>query len=111
MGCEEIDNFWKKLATKLEDYHIEAPCHISPCDIILGRYKQPKHDLFNHVILYAKYFIHKQFVSNKPPIVANFMNCYKQILSIEKQRHIEKNQLGAFNIRFGKSSLVNEINL
>ena len=77
-------------------------------DILFGKYTEVKYDMLNHLILYAKYYIHKQFIANKPVHVEHFFNYYQQSLEIEKQRYLEKGDPQRFQQRFGKSALVDQ---
>jgi hypothetical protein len=87
---------------------IDSPCKLTPQDIIFGKAKQVRYDMLNHIIMYAKYFIHRQFVASKKLSINNFMNYYKQILYTEKERYVEKNQMNVFNNRFGNCTLLDE---
>ena len=53
------------------------------------------------MILYGKYFLHLQFVKGKNIYFQNFVAYYSNILEIEKQRYIEKQQVEIFQRRFG----------
>ena len=74
----------------LRVYNIESPMLLTAQDILFGKYTEAKYDTLNHLILYAKYYIHKQFLANKPVHVEHFLNYYYQIMVIEKQRYTEK---------------------
>ena len=87
------------------------PGELQPADIIFGKFKQAKYDILNHAIMYAKYYIHKQFVQEKRLRSTGFVSYYKQALLIEKQRYIEKQDLANFMTRFGKTSLLEDIKL
>ena len=99
------------METKFTVLNIEKDCKITPTDVILGRFKQPKYDLFNHAILHAKYFIHICYIMKKSLNIDGFINYYKHILLIEKQRCVEKVNLADFNFRFGKCLLVRGLSL
>ena len=77
---------------------------------MFGRFKQPKFDLFNHAMLHAKYFIHKQFVGKKDLNIEAFLSFYKHTLLIERQRCVSSNKLIEFNLRFGRCLLTENLN-
>ena len=52
---------------------------LSSADILFGKYKQVKYDLLNHIILYAKFYIHKQYVAGRRVNVTNFINLQTNI--------------------------------
>ena len=106
--CSRIKEFWIQVTGMLRIYNIEAPNLLMAQDILFGKYIEAKYDMLNHLILYAKYYIHKQFIANKPVCVEHFFKYYYQIMVIEKQRYIEKDGLKLFQQRFGKSALVDK---
>ena len=55
--------------------------------------------------MYAKYYIHKQYIMGKTLNINNFFTFYEYILMVEKQRYIEKDQIIIFKQRFGKCTL------
>ena len=68
-----------------------------------------KYDIINHCILYAKQYIHRQFVTGKTLNTNNFIQHYKYILLIERERYITKGQLNKFEARFGKCRFAENI--
>jgi hypothetical protein len=56
-------------------------------DIILGKYTAIKYSLLNHVILYAKLYIHKQNVAQRHIYFDNFYMYYEKIIETEKERY------------------------
>jgi len=109
-SCTEVQTFWLHLERNFARYNIPCPSKLTLENIILGLFKQVRYDMLNHVVMYAKYYIHKQFVANNKLNAEAFWNSYKQTLCIERMRYIEKNQLQVFNNLFGKSNLLREIN-
>ena len=107
--CTKIDTFWRELETKYDILNIDKPCTITPNDILFGRFKQPKHDLFNHAMLYAKYFIHKHYVVKTNLSVNGFVSYYTYILLTEKQCYISIDKIKDFNFRFGKCALAKNL--
>ena len=101
-----MQTFWTDLETKFEQADIANPCLLSKEDILFGRYKSIKYDMLNHAIMYAKFFLHKQYIKNKNPRVDYFMNFYKYILLVEREKYTEKYQLQTFFQRFGKSNII-----
>ena len=107
--CTKISSFWREIETKFDTYNIDKVCKLTQKDLIFGRFKQAKYDLLNHALFYAKYFIHKQFIMGTSLNANGFINYYKYVLMIEKQRCVEKNKLTEFNYRFGNCTLVEEL--
>ena len=107
--CPTIQNFWHKFELFLKTYTIDHPQTLSQDNIILGLFKQAKYDMLNHVMLYAKFYIHIQHIAGRPVYINNFINYYKYVLLIERQRYSEKGQQQIFNSRFGKSHLIHDI--
>ncbi len=105
--CTEVHAFWEKLTHEFTKHDIDNTQRISDEDILFGRYIQAKYDLFNHAVMYAKYYIHKQFVADKPLSIRNFMEYYKHVLLIERERYVAKDRLEEFNRRFARTNLVN----
>ena len=64
---------------------------LSKTDILFGKFKQLKYEGLNHIILYAKYYIHKCFIQNTNPSIQSFIPYYRHILEVEKEIFIEKN--------------------
>ena len=104
--CTLVNQFWEQLKLKFSEYNIEKAWPITANDIIFGKYKHAKYDRLNHAIIYAKYYIHRQFVSDKHLSVNNFFYYYKNILEVEKQRYIGKDQESVFKTRFGKVNII-----
>ena len=100
-----MHSFWQLLKHEFARYNIDTTLQISEQDILFGRYIQAKNDLFNHAIMHAKYYIHKQFVNDKKFSMKNFLDYYKHILVIEKERYTARNQLKEYKRRFGKTPL------
>ena len=112
ISCTPINEFWKQIEVKFKDLNIlENDCIITPTDIILGKYKQVKYDTLNHAIMYAKYYIHTHYILNINVNATNFINYYKHILLIEKQRYTERNEPETFNKRFKQNRILNELHL
>lgn len=107
--CTEVILFWKNLEKLFSQININTDGTISQTDILLGRSKHAKYDLFNHAIMYAKFYIHKQFIQSRKLNAINFINYYKYILSIERQVYTENNNLPTFNARFSKCTLIKEL--
>ena len=105
--CTEVHAFWEQLTQEFIKLNIDNTRHISNEDILFGRYIQAKYDLFNHAVMYAKYYIHKQFVADKPLSTRNFIELYRHILIIERERYVAKDKLKEFNQRFARTNLVN----
>ena len=105
--CTNVHAFWEQLTQEFIKLNIDNTRHISNEDILFGRYIQAKYDLFNHAVMYAKYYIHKQFVADKPLSTRNFIEFYRHILIIECERYVAKDKLKEFNQRFARTNLVN----
>ena len=96
--CTQIKNFWKELQLRLETIGIDNDNSLSSTDILFGKYKQVKYDLRNKITLYAKYYIHKQYVAIRRVNVTNFINLYKQTLHMEKERILRETYFICFTI-------------
>ena len=103
--CPVVQNFWQSFEVFLETYSIEHPQSLTSDNIIFGLFKQVKYDMLNHAIMFAKYFIHIQHIANRHLFINNFINYYKYIILIERQRYAEKREQHVFTSRFGKSKL------
>ena len=57
--CPQVQNFWQKVCEMLSRLCHYQVIELSLRDIIMGK-PGVKHDVLNHVLLYAKYHIHKQ---------------------------------------------------
>ena len=99
--CTIIQQFWKELSDILLLQNIYDN-QLTTIDILFGKFKQIKHEGLNHIILYAKFYIHKCFIQNTNPTVKIFISYYKNILNIEKQMFTERNKLQVFRTRFKK---------
>ena len=59
--------------------------------------------------MYAKYYIHKQYIQSKQVSLTNFINFYKQIMLIEKERYTERDEPKTFTKRFKQNQLLIEL--
>ena len=98
-------SFWQQLKHEFVRHNIDTSLQISEQDILFGRYIQAKYDLFNHAVMHAKYYIHKQFINDKRLSIKNFLDYYKHVLIIEKERYTARDQLKEYKRRFGKTPL------
>ena len=103
--CTEVHSFWQQLKHEFVRHNIDTSLQISEQDILFGRYIQAKYDLFNHAVMHAKYYIHKQFINDKRLSIKNFLDYYKHVLIIEKERYTARDQLKEYKRRFGKTPL------
>ena len=99
--CVEVKTFWNFFETWYADTCKVQKPSLDVKDILLGKFKGVKYDCLNHMILYGKYFLHLQFVKGKNIYFKNFVAYYNNILEMEKQRYIEKQQVDTFQRRFG----------
>ena len=70
--CTKVEDFWNQLQDKLATSGIDTPGILTPQDIIFGKPKQVRYDMLNHIIMYAKYFIHRQFVAGTKLNINNY---------------------------------------
>ena len=103
--CPDVKAFWESLRTKSDAIKITTPNALTTQDIIFGKYKEAKYDHFNHLCMYAKYYIHRQYIAKKDLNISNFITYYSFILSVERQKYTEKNQSHIFKQRFAKCSI------
>ena len=75
-------------------------------DVIFGKYNGCDNDCLNHAILYAKFYIHKQYIQGKTVAFENYRYFYNFVLECEKQRYTMKNKIDSFNKRFKKCNLL-----
>ena len=52
--------------------------------------------------MYAKYFIHTRFTLSKEASAEIFVNYYKHVLMVEREKYVEKCDKNTFKNRFGK---------
>ena len=95
----------------MKAHNFITPPALNRENIILGEHRHAKYDNFNHLLLYAKMFIHKQFVSEAKLCFRSFLNYYKHVLEIEKARHVEKDQIQNFLDRFKHTTMLVEFSL
>ena len=88
--CPDVKTFWESLRTKSHAVKITTPNILTTQDILFGKYKEAKYNHFNHLCLYAKYYIHRQYIAKKPLNINNFITYYTYILSVERQKYTEK---------------------
>ena len=100
--CDDVQNFWKSFELWYANTCNTQRPNLSVKDVLFGKFQHVKHDCLNHMILYGKFYIHKQFVNDKKLFFNNFIPFYSHILEIEKHRYVEKQQLNTFEKRFGK---------
>ena len=103
--CTEVGSFWNHFKTKAKTANITTPTTLTAPDILFGKYKQAKYDAFNHCCMYAKYYIHRQYIMGNTLNINNFFTYYEYILMVEKQRYTERDQLLIFKQRFGNCTL------
>ena len=109
--CTEVMQFWEDIYEFMSTHGIETPDCLQKEDILLGCFKHAKYDLYNHVIMHAKYFIHKKHINEEKLISKSFINYYRQVILTEKERYIEKLELQNFFMRFGKYSILDDLNI
>jgi hypothetical protein len=107
-SCTQVQTFWKKIQDWIKDTCNDGPYCLTLSDILFGKYMHAKHDLLNHVLLYAKYFIHMQFVGQNHLFFSSFIQYYKNVLIVEKERLILQNKVDVFVKRFSKCKLLND---
>ena len=105
-SCTDIAEFWTDLVRWYNNIYNTNLANLALSDVIFGKYKEVKNDCLNHMLLYAKYFIHKQYIQNTQLYFANFTHYYTPILDIEKQRYTEKGQLKKFQLRFKNCAIL-----
>jgi exonuclease III len=105
-SCTQVQTFWKHFQDWIKDTCNDGPYCFTLSDILFGKYMQAKHDFLNHALLYAKYFIHKQFVAQNQLFFTGFIYFYKNVLVVEKERLILQNKADLFVKRFSKCRLI-----
>ena len=100
--CDVVQAFWRKVTEFLNticSYHVQD---LTVVDVILGKYCCIKYDVLNHVILYAKYHIHKQIYKQRELNFEQFHKYYKCIVEMERERYILLDRRNLFEKRFGR---------
>ena len=98
--CPHVQTFWQKICEMLTSLCPFQVSELSLKDIIMGK-PGVKYDVLNHVLLYAKYHIHRQICQKMQANFNHFHIYYKHILEMEKERYIYINQPTSFYKRFG----------
>ena len=105
--CAELQHFWYKFETwYVASFDDLKELKLSITDVLFGKHKNARYDTLNHALLYAKYFIHKQFIQNTKIHFENFKHYYNFVLKYEKQRYIGNDCLKAFEKRFKRCKLL-----
>ena len=100
--CNVVQVFWQMVTAFLNticSYHVN---NLTVEDVILGKYCGIKHDVLNHVILYAKYHIHNQINKQREPNFEQFRKFYKYAVEVERERYIFLDKRNLFEQRFGR---------
>ena len=101
--CTHTENFWLHLSNLLVDilslYVNSITCNNSIFGIL--PYTIGNHAV-NHCILYGKYFIHIKHCTKKIPNFADFKKYYAEVLSIERELYVSKNDLKTFHTLFDR---------
>ena len=100
VSCTNVKVFWDSIMQHIRTMSVLIPTELTPEIIIFGLYKYAKYDAFNHILLYAKYYIHTQYIFSKMLSTNGFFNYYSYVLMVEKQRYTENNDLPQFFSRF-----------
>ena len=108
VSCPPVMDFWISVMIWFSHiYYMEVPNYTID-DIIFGKFKFVKDDCLNHIILYTKYLIHKQFVHGKELFIDCFKLFYLKVLETERERYTLNNRRNDFQKRFGNCRLVTE---
>jgi hypothetical protein len=108
-SCDDVKQFWSAIENWYASIYKTPTLIFSLKDIIFVKCIGAKLDCLNHMLLYAKYFIHRQSVKKKSLKFEHFAYYYQQVLEMEKQRYTIKNQLLIFTKRFSKCELVKNV--
>ena len=107
--CNEIKTFWCRFEQwYFENFNTEN-IHLSLEDVIFGKYNGCDNECLNHALLYAKFYIHKQYILGKTVAFENYQSFYNFVLECEKQRYIMNNKIDTFNKKFIKCKLLSRI--
>ena len=104
--CDEIKTFWHRFEQWYSENFNSEYIILSIEDVIFGKYNGCDNDCLNHAILYAKFYIHKQYILGKIVAFENYICFYKFVLECEKQRYTMKNKIDTFRKRFKKCKLL-----
>ena len=95
---QKIQTFWQETQPKT---NMGLNLKISNAeDVIFGKYKDNKNEFANHLILYAKYFIHIKRIKEELVHIEQFIYYYKNILEQERERYIMANSLNKYIDKF-----------
>ena len=99
--CHTSKTFWEMLCKWLNNTNT-CLLHFTRNDILFGLipYKITTHSI-NHILMYAKYYIHMKKKSQQIIHFETFLAYYKNILIIEKEIYCQNDDLKSFNAIFG----------
>ena len=100
--CTNIQTFWEDLQEHINQNGYGIDINITTQDIIFGKHKSSRYFFYNHILLHAKHYIHKQYISSLPVTFINFLHYYKHILIIEQQIYTANDEVKTFTQHFGK---------
>ena len=98
--CDEIQAFWNEVYDMVNNICKYPLANLTINNILFGLYNGTIYDTVNHVIIYAKYFIHKQKIQKNKLYFKHFISFYKIILNTEKERYTMLDNLPTFHKRF-----------
>ena len=98
--CQNLKPFWREVQTFASTnfgLNIKISCAE---DVIFRNYKDLKKEFANHIILYAKYFIHIRKIKEELVHMEQFIYYYNNILEQERERYIMANRLYNYTQKF-----------
>ena len=100
--CPEIKQFWQNIEGIAVNNLNMPGVELSLCNVLFGKPPVVHYKLLNHLILHAKYHLHCAKKQNRPISNIHFVNYYKKIVEIEKERYSLVNKMKDFERVFGQ---------
>ena len=98
--CQKITTFWQEVKTCAGTNFGLMLNLLGAEDVIFGKYNDIKNEFANHIILYAKYFIHIKKIKNEDVHTEQFIYFYNNVLEQERERYIMANKLQKYTEKF-----------